>query len=151
MKPPKELQAETLLQAEISQPEAKQEAPRQQAQKRIGRQRTQRQRGTKQEEKNTMQNKKETEDQPASAEIPQTVAAETVSVKSSPKSVDPAAAAVLEAVGINASAAEYIQAQAEKYRDDKNKKQLVYRAVVKKYGQKVGTQIYNSTKKILLK
>ena len=30
-------------------------------------------------------------------------------------------------------------------------KQLVYRAVVKKYGQKIGTQIYNSAKKLLLK
>ena len=51
----------------------------------------------------------------------------------------------------SAAAAEFIQAQAEKYRSDKNSKQLVYRAVVKKYGQKTGTQIYNSAKKLLLK
>lgn len=66
-------------------------------------------------------------------------------------SFDDAANAALEAAGINAAAVEFIQAQAEKYRDDKNRKQLVYRAVVKKYGQKNGTQIYNSAKKLLLK
>ncbi len=64
---------------------------------------------------------------------------------------DPNAAAALESAGLNAAAIEFIQAQVEKYRDDKNMKQLVYRAVVKKYGQKNGTQIYNSAKKQLLK
>ena len=56
-----------------------------------------------------------------------------------------------EATGLSADAIEFIQEQAEKYRADKNMKQLVYRAVVKKYGQKIGTQIYNNAKKILLK
>ena len=67
------------------------------------------------------------------------------------KPLDAATAAALEAVGITASAVEFIQTQAEKYRADKNMKQLVYRAVVKKYGQKTGTQIYNNAKKMLLK
>ena len=67
------------------------------------------------------------------------------------KPLDAAAAAALEAAGITASAVEFIQTQAEKYRADKNMKQLVYRAVVKKYGQKTGTQIYNNAKKLLLK
>ena len=57
----------------------------------------------------------------------------------------------LENAGISASAAEFLQLQADKYKNDKNIKQLVYRAVVKKYGQKTGTQIYNSAKKLLLK
>ena len=60
-------------------------------------------------------------------------------------------AAVMEAAGISRATAEFLIAQTEKYRGDKNKKQLVYRAVVKKYGQKNGTQIYNSVKKMLLK
>ena len=67
------------------------------------------------------------------------------------KPLDAATAAALEAAGITASAVEFIQTQAEKYRADKNMKQLVYRAVVKKYGQKAGTQIYNNAKKLLLK
>ena len=64
---------------------------------------------------------------------------------------DAATLSALETAGISAAAAEFIQAQAEKYRSDKNSKQLVYRAVGKKYGQKTGTQIYNSAKKLLLK
>ena len=67
------------------------------------------------------------------------------------KPLDAATAAALETVGITASAVEFIQTQVEKYRADKNMKQLVYRAVVKKYGQKAGTQIYNNAKKLLLK
>ena len=67
------------------------------------------------------------------------------------KPLDAATAAALDAAGITASAVEFIQTQAEKYRADKNMKQLVYRAVVKKYGQKTGTQIYNNAKKLFLK
>ena len=78
-------------------------------------------------------------------------ASESAKPKAEAKPLDAATAAALEAAGINAAATEFIQAQAEKYRSDKNMKQLVYRAVVKKYGQKVGTQIYNSAKKLLLK
>ena len=78
-------------------------------------------------------------------------ASESAKAKAEAKPLDAATAAALEAAGINAAATEFIQAQAEKYRSDKNMKQLVYRAVVKKYGQKVGTQIYNSAKKLLLK
>lgn len=81
----------------------------------------------------------------------ETKPAEVPKAQAETKTMDPAAAAALEAAGINAAAMEFIQAQAEKYRDDKNMKQLVYRAVVKKYGQKTGTQIYNSAKKLLLK
>ena len=67
------------------------------------------------------------------------------------KSSDSTIMEALSAAGINVAAAEYLTAQVEKYRTDKNYKQLVYRAVVKKYGQKTGTQIYNGAKKILLK
>ena len=76
---------------------------------------------------------------------------ESAKPKAEAKPLDASTAAALEAAGINAAATEFIQAQAEKYRSDKNMKQLVYRAVVKKYGQKIGTQIYNSAKKLLLK
>ena len=78
-------------------------------------------------------------------------ASESAKPKAETKPLDAATLAALETAGINAAAAEFIQAQAEKYRSDKNMKQLVYRAVVKKYGQKIGTQIYNSAKKLLLK
>ncbi len=57
----------------------------------------------------------------------------------------------LESAGMDPAAADFLQQQVEKYRTDKNVKQLVYRAVVKKYGQRDGTKIYNSTKKLLLK
>ncbi len=67
------------------------------------------------------------------------------------KPYDPAVLGALSAAGINSSTAEFLLTQTEKYRQDKNLKQLVYRAVVKKYGQKSGTQIYNSAKKILMK
>lgn len=67
------------------------------------------------------------------------------------KSTDSGIISGLLAAGISQQAAEYILSQVEKYREDKNVKQLVYRAVVKKYGQKSGTQIYNSAKKIMLK
>ena len=67
------------------------------------------------------------------------------------KSIDPAVLSALSAAGIGQAQAEFLQTQVEKYRSDKNVKQLVYRAVVKKYGQKAGTQIYNSAKKIMLK
>jgi hypothetical protein len=63
---------------------------------------------------------------------------------------DPSAVATLVAAGIEAPVAEFLLTQAEKYREDKNIKQLVYRAVVKKYGQKQGTQIYNTAKKVAL-
>lgn len=62
----------------------------------------------------------------------------------------PEAVAALVAAGIEAPVAEFLLTEAEKYRDDKNIKQLVYRSVVKKYGQKQGTQIYNTAKKVAL-
>ncbi len=62
----------------------------------------------------------------------------------------PSAIAALGAAGIEAPVAEFLLTQADKYRDDKNIKQLVYRAVIKKYGQKQGTQIYNTAKKVAL-
>ena len=87
----------------------------------------------------------------ASTKQTEAKASESAKPKAEAKPLDAATAAALEAAGINAAATEFIQAQAEKYRSDKNMKQLVYRAVVKKYGQKIGTQIYNSAKKLLLK
>jgi hypothetical protein len=62
----------------------------------------------------------------------------------------PEAGAALAAAGIEASVAEFLLTEAEKHREDKNIKQLVYRAVVKKYGQKKGTEIYNTAKKVAL-
>ncbi|MBQ5788413.1 MAG: hypothetical protein IIW12_09450 [Oscillospiraceae bacterium] len=62
----------------------------------------------------------------------------------------PEAVAALVAAGIEASVAEFLLTEAEKHREDKNIKQLVYRAVVKKYGQKKGTEIYNTAKKVAL-
>lgn len=67
------------------------------------------------------------------------------------KMTDSAVLTALSTAGVTSSAAEFLLAQFEKYRSDKNVKQLVYRAVVKRYGQKNGTQIYNSAKKIMLK
>lgn len=67
------------------------------------------------------------------------------------KPIDPNVLASLEAAGINASTADFLQNQVEKYRSDRNMRQLVYRAVVRKYGQKLGTQIYNNAKKLLMK
>ncbi|MCR5090281.1 MAG: hypothetical protein K6C08_12320 [Oscillospiraceae bacterium] len=65
--------------------------------------------------------------------------------------VDSMSVSGLESAGIPADAAEFLLAQAEKYREEKNIRQMVYRAVVKKYGQKKGTQIYNTAKKIVLR
>ena len=47
------------------------------------------------------------------------------------------------------AALEYIQAQIAKYAGEKNIRQLVYRAIVRKYGQKQGTKLYNSIKKTI--
>lgn len=76
--------------------------------------------------------------------------AELAEAEAKPES-DVMIASVIEAAAVNRSTAEFLIAQTEKYRGDRNKKQLVYRAVVKKYGQKNGTQIYNNVKKMLLK
>ena len=121
-----------------------------------GRQRSQRQRSSKQQDQ-VKSNEKETDEQteqmeqPGMQEMPIADNTESAAEKRSSKQLDTATRTALEAAGINIDAAEFIQAQAEKFRDDKNKKQLVYRAVVKKYGQKEGTKIYNSSKKFLLK
>ena len=132
--------------------EPKQESGRSAQNRTRGRQRAQRQRGAKQEQQTTAS--------AAAAPAPEAVTApkqaeakssESAKPKAEAKTLDSSTAAALEAAGINAAATEFIQAQAEKYRSDKNMKQLVYRAVVKKYGQKIGTQIYNSAKKLLLK
>ena len=94
---------------------------------------------------------KKTGKKPAEAKPAEVKATDSAKPKAEARPLDAATAAALETAGINAAAAEFIQAQAEKYHSDKNMKQLVYRAVVKKYGQKTGTQIYNSAKKLLLK
>ena len=91
------------------------------------------------------------ETKPVSAQKAESEARAEETPKAQPETKASEPAAALEAAGLNPAAVEFIQAQAEKYRDDKNMKQLVYRAVVKKYGQKNGTQIYNSAKKLLLK
>ena len=67
------------------------------------------------------------------------------------KKVDAELASALEKAGIDSGAAEYLLAQIDRYSGDKNMKQLVYRSVVKKFGQKSGTQIYNTAKKLLMK
>ena len=67
-----------------------------------------------------------------------------------PAAPAPEAVAALVNAGIEAPVAEFLLTEAEKHREDKNIKQLVYRAVVKKYGQKKGTEIYNTAKKIAI-
>lgn len=88
--------------------------------------------------------------QPAGPQNPETVCSGSAAGATA-KAPDSAVTDVLSAAGINTATAEYLMEQVEKYRSDKNFKQLVYRAVVRKYGQKAGTQIYNSAKKVLLK
>ena len=56
-----------------------------------------------------------------------------------------------ERVEIDGQTMDFLQAQLEKFNGDRNVKQQVYRAVVKKYGQKKGTQIYKSVKKRLFR
>ena len=98
---------------------------------------------------------KPAENKPAEAKVsakqPDAKSSESAKQKSEARPLDASTAAALEAAGINAETASFLRAQAEKYRSDKNMKQLVYRAVVKEYGQKKGTQIYNSAKKLLVK
>ncbi|MCR5137804.1 MAG: hypothetical protein K6C12_12095 [Oscillospiraceae bacterium] len=65
-------------------------------------------------------------------------------------SENPALSAALEAAGITGERSEFLQTQLQKYRNEKNVKQLIYLALVKKYGQKSGTEIYNTAKKIQL-
>ena len=86
------------------------------------------------------------------ASAPKTVPApETPAAKEAPAAKPaPEAVAALVAAGIEAPVAEFLLTEAEKHREDKNIKQLVYRAVVKKYGQKKGTEIYNTAKKVAL-
>ena len=141
--------------------EAKQESGRPGQNKTRGRQRSQRQRGARQEQQANAAAAPAAAPAPATAtpasaadSVPAASSAPAAVTSSAPEAapaVDAATLSALETAGISAAAAEFIQAQAEKYRSDKNSKQLVYRAVVKKYGQKTGTQIYNSAKKLLLK
>lgn len=49
----------------------------------------------------------------------------------------------------DAAAAEFLSAVVEKYKTEKNVKQLVYRAIVKKYGQKKGVELYKTLRKSL--
>ena len=147
--------------AEGKQETPKQEAPKQnQPRQRGQRQRSQRQRGVRQEQPKT-------EEKPPEEKKPEAQAAPAAEATAAPtptpdKNAAPAPtpapapekladAPAPQTAGITPEAEEFIRAQAEKYRDDKNRKQLVYRAVVKKFGQKTGTQIYNSAKKLLLK
>ena len=147
--------------AEGKQETPKQEAPKQnQPRQRGQRQRSQRQRGVRQEqpkteEKTPEEKKPEAQAAPAAeataapAPTPDKNAAPAPTPAPAPEKLADAPAP--QTAGITPEAEEFIRAQAEKYRDDKNRKQLVYRAVVKKFGQKTGTQIYNSAKKLLLK
>ena len=143
--------------------EMRQDDTRRMSSKRSGRQRTMRQRGTKQDtakpasvrteiaEESSQSENISTEAMKEPLSVPAAVPEVQSVQRAGIKAVDPSVLSSLEAVGINAATAEFLQLQVEKYRTDKNVKQLVYRAVVKKYGQKNGTQIYNSAKKILLK
>ena len=147
--------------AEGKQETPKQEAPKQnQPRQRGQRQRSQRQRGVRQEqpkteEKTPEEKKPEAQAAPAAeataapTPTPDKNAAPAPTPAPAPEKLADAPAP--QTAGITPEAEEFIRAQAEKYRDDKNRKQLVYRAVVKKFGQKTGTQIYNSAKKLLLK
>ena len=60
-------------------------------------------------------------------------------------------APLLEALakaGIEKETANFLAAQVAKFAEEKNFKQLIYRALVKQYGQKAGTAIYNTAKKV---
>lgn len=151
--------AESLPAAAEGKPEApKPEAPKQnQPRQRGQRQRSQHQRGARPEqpraeEKNPEEKKAEVRE-PVEQPKPEVQAAPAPEATAAPTPAPekPADAPAPQTAGITPEAEEFIRAQAEKYRDDKNRKQLVYRAVVKKFGQKTGTQIYNSAKKLLLK
>lgn len=155
--------------AEGKQEPSKQKQPRQRGQ----RQRSQRQRGARPEPARVEEKKPEEEkteaqepvEQPKPKAKPAPAVEDAAAQKAEPKpearleakpvpeakSSESAAASASQTAGIPAEAEEFIRAQAEKYREDKNRKQLVYRAVVKKFGQKNGTQIYNNAKKLLLK
>ena len=142
------------------------ETPRQESQRpKQSRQRGQRQRSQRQRAARQEQAKNESAPAPAEeakavpVEEPKAApAGEPVEEKTpapqptveAPKT-EPAPAPAAQTDGIPAEAEEFIRTQAEKFREDKNMKQLVYRAVVKKFGQKNGTQIYNNAKKLLLK
>ena len=86
------------------------------------------------------------EGKPGGKEVPSEPAAQVPA----PAAPAPEAVAALVNAGIEAPVAEFLLTEAEKHREDKNIKQLVYRAVVKKYGQKKGTEIYNTAKKIAI-
>lgn len=137
--------------AEGKQETTKQEAPKQnQPRQRGQRQRSQRQRGVRQEQPKTEEKTPE-EKKPEAQAAPAPTPDKNAAPAPTPAPEKPADAPAPQTAGITPEAEEFIRAQAEKYRDDKNRKQLVYRAVVKKFGQKTGTQIYNSAKKLLLK
>ena len=54
----------------------------------------------------------------------------------------------LTKAGIEQDPASFLVTQVKKYAEEKNAKQLIYRALVKQYGQKAGTAIYNIAKKV---
>ena len=124
-------------------------------QKQRNRQRMQRQRTPKTDSLKTEEIKQSQGQMDEQTENPVETVNESVpqvsTVQAVSTTLDDAALKSLENAGITGATVGFIQSQVEKYRQDKNMKQLVYRAVVKKYGQKIGTQIYNNTKKLLIK
>ena len=124
-------------------------------QKQRNRQRMQRQRTPKTDSLKTEEIKQSQGQMDEQTENPVETVNESVPLVSTVQAVsttlDDVALKSLENAGITGATVGFIQSQVEKYRQDKNMKQLVYRAVVKRYGQKIGTQIYNNTKKLLIK
>ena len=124
-------------------------------QKQRNRQRMQRQRTPKTDSLKTEEIKQSQGQMDEQTENPVETVNESVpqvsTVQAVSTTLDDAALKSMENAGITGATVVFIQSQVEKYRQDKNMKQLVYRAVVKKYGQKIGTQIYNNTKKLLIK
>ena len=78
---------------------------------------------------------------------PDTMAAKSVSGEPQ-HSQDNVLMTALTKAGIEQDPASFLVTQVKKYAEEKNAKQLIYRALVKQYGQKAGTAIYNIAKKV---
>ena len=57
----------------------------------------------------------------------------------------------MEADGVSGPAFDFVRTQMDRYAAEPTRLSLIYRAVVKKFGQKEGTRVYNLAKKHMLK
>lgn len=58
---------------------------------------------------------------------------------------------LMEADGVSGPAFDFVRTQMDRYAAEPTRLSLIYRAVVKKFGQKEGTRVYNLAKKHMLK